>query len=121
MSEHSLSRKRTFRTFRLFPQDRELLLDLGRGRPKILDRHAALLDMNSIAEEMDVPQQEQRNPIRIGIPTVLMNTLSRRAKESGRTFQDVLLMAARHYRKKYPLPKSENRKNDDAPESDGVK
>tara|TARA_R110002096_G_scaffold186749_2_gene365814 strand:- start:203 stop:532 length:330 start_codon:yes stop_codon:yes gene_type:complete len=107
MSEKSILRERNFRTFRLFSQDRELLRRLGEGRPEIPDRHAALLELTAIAEEMEVPQKEKRQPIRVGIPPGLMNTVTRRAEESGNTFQDVLLMAARIYRERFPLPESE--------------
>ena len=110
MPEKSILRERNFRTFRLFSQDRDLLRRLGEGRPEkeIPDRHAALLELNAIAEEMEVPKQEKRQPIRIGVPTALTNTIARRAKESGKTFQDVLLMAARIYRERFPLPESES-------------
>ena len=121
MGEKSLLRKRNFRTFRLFPKEHDLLMNLGRGREEIPDRHAALLELIDIADEMEVPQKEERRAMRVGIPVDLKKVIDRRADESGQTFQDVLLMAVRVYRERYPLEKTENRENIDTPKNEELK
>ena len=94
MTNINLPREGNFRTFRLLPKDRELLQNLGRGRADIEDRHAALLELVQIVREMEVPPKEERQPLRIRIPTGLVNEIGQRADQSGHTAQDILLMAA---------------------------
>lgn len=103
MPDRNLPREGNFRTFRLPPNDRELLQNLGRGRVDIEDRHAALLELVQIVREMEVPPKEERQPLRIRIPSELANEISQRADQSGHTAQDILLMAAQIYRDRYPL------------------
>jgi hypothetical protein len=103
----SSARDRSYRTFRLYLRDRELLRNLGRGRPAIPDRHTALLELVDIVRAMPIPKKEDRQPLRLGLPDDLREVINRRAEETGQTFQDILLMAARNYRDQYPLSEAD--------------
>jgi len=108
VSKNNLQRqeplKRNFRSFRLFPADRSLLQNLGRGNPKVPDRHTALLQLVPIVRDLEIPKKKGREPIRIGIPNELADELTKRSGETGHTVQDILLAAARVYRDRHPLP-----------------
>lgn len=97
-------RNREFRVLRLYPEDYKLLQDLADGRKETPDRHSALLELVEVAKWMDIPRKEERKPIRLGIPIELKEVLEARAEQSKHNVQDILLMAARTYREKYPLP-----------------
>src|SRR5262249_45320404 len=58
MPDRDLPRDRKFVTFRLLPEDRELLQHVGRGRPDIPDRHAAFLALAEIVRRQEYPEEQ---------------------------------------------------------------
>src|SRR5437867_469654 len=106
MSERDLPRERKFVTFRLLPDDRELLRQLGQGRAGIPDRHTAFLHLVEIvrrAEYPEEPPEPERQPLRLGIPTELDDAIKAEVERTGSTYISILLRAAREYRRRYPL------------------
>lgn len=95
-------------TLRLYPNERQLVQDLGRGPEPASDRHHALLDLVPIVEELDLPdiRERARQPIRLGIPDELDAAIRAVMENTGQTYIDVLLVAATEYRKRYPLSPS---------------
>jgi hypothetical protein len=99
-------RYKRYLTLRLFEEDRELLQNLGRGRPEIADRYEAFLEVNQIVQGMEFPdirEKKKRRPIRIAIPQELEATITGIAKATGQPFLTILLEAAREYRRRHPL------------------
>ncbi|MBA2224668.1 hypothetical protein [Thermogemmata fonticola] len=106
MADRDLPRDRKFVTFRLLPDDRELLQNLGRGRADIPDRHAALLELVGIVQRQEYPEEQpepERRSIRLGIPTELDEAIKAEAERTGSTYISLLLRAAREYRRRHPL------------------
>ncbi len=106
MADRDLPRDRKFVTFRLLPEDRELLQNLGRGRADIPDRHAALLELVEIVQRQEYPEEQpepERRSIRLGIPTELDEAIKAEAERTGSTYISLLLRAAREYRRRHPL------------------
>ena len=103
MGERNAPRAGRYLTFRLYEPDRQLLQDLGRMRPGVEDRHAALLELVAIVDELkleDVRGRERR-PLRIRIPEELEQTINRKAEATGQTFLAVLIEAAREYERRH--------------------
>jgi hypothetical protein len=101
MAERNLPRERKFVTFRLLPEDRELLQYLGQGRADIPDRHAAMLELVNIVQRRQYPPdppEPERRSIRLGIPTELDDAIKAEAERTGSTYISLLLRAAREYR-----------------------
>jgi hypothetical protein len=98
-------RNKRYLTLRLFEEDRELLQNLGRGRPEIADRYEAFLEVNEIVQGMEFPdiRKKKRRPIRIAIPQELEATITGIAEATGQPFLTILLEAAREYRRRHPL------------------
>jgi hypothetical protein len=106
MQQRELRRERKFRTLKLLPQDRELLRNIGHGRPDVADRYGALLQLTDIVRNEQIPNEPpepERRSLRLGIPRELDQAVSRLAKRTGRTYISVLLAAARVYRQRFPL------------------
>lgn len=98
-------RNKRYLTLRLFEEDRELVQNLGRGRPEIADRYEAFLEVNEIVQGMEFPdirKKQKRRPIRIAIPEELEATITRIAKATGQPFMTIMLEAVREYRRRHP-------------------
>lgn len=104
LGDLELRKERNFVVFRLFQQERELIRNLGRGSESVADRHQALRDLVPIVEELNLPdiRNLKRKPIRIGIPEDLDAAIREVSERTGQTYTDVLLAAAREYRRRYP-------------------
>jgi hypothetical protein len=95
-----LNRKKI--VLRLPPKDRELLLNLGRGRQDIITRHEALCELASIVKGLDdagvfeIIKKHTRKSYRINVPDELETAILQRASDSE-AFLTILLAAARAY------------------------
>ena len=114
MRKKNLYRDRKFVTFRFFPEDRELLQHIGKGRPEIEDRYEAFLDLAKLVPGLELPNIKdlERRPIRLGIPAELEEIINKKSEETGQPFITILLEAAKVYRRLYPFtpPKKATRK-----------
>ena len=93
-------RDREYRVFRLFEEDRELLRNLGRTLGQSTgstDRYYAFRYLTPIVEHMKLAdiRGRKRQSLRLGIPTELHEAIQKRAEETGQTYTDILLEAAR--------------------------
>jgi hypothetical protein len=106
MADRDLPRDRKFVTFRLLPDDRELLQHLGQGRADIPDRHTAFLELVEIVRRQEYPEEPpepERRSLRLGIPTELDEAIKAEAERTESTYISILLRAAREYRRRHPL------------------
>ena len=92
-------------TLRLLDQDRELILNLAKGRESTPDRHAALCALLPFVQKLSLPdiRQQERSALRVGIPAELEEAIKEVAERTGQPFVAVLLAAAREYRKRFPV------------------
>jgi hypothetical protein len=87
---------------RLPPKDRELLLNLGRGRQDIITRHAALCELVPIVKSLDdtgafeTIKKHNRKSYRVDIPNELEAAIAQRVSDST-AFLTILLTAAKFY------------------------
>lgn len=90
-------------TLRLFEPERQLLQDLGRVRPGVGDRHAALLDLVGVVDDLELPdlRARERRPLRIKVPEELERAINRKVEATGQTFLAVLVAAAREYHRRH--------------------
>ena len=104
MGERNEPRPKVFLTFRLLPEDRQLLQDLGRGREDVEDRHEALCSLEEIVRQLDFPTvtPPNRQPLRLGIPEKLDKTIRAVVAKTGQPYLHVLLAAAAEYRRRFP-------------------
>jgi hypothetical protein len=103
MTRANAPRPGRYITFRLHELDRQLLKDLGRLRPGVEDRHAALLELTGIVNELELEnvRGRERRPLRIRIPEELEQAINRKVEATGGTFLGVLLEAAREYQRRH--------------------
>jgi hypothetical protein len=86
---------------RLWPEDRELLQTLGEGEA---DRYSALCSLTEIVKGLKLPdiRKRKRRPLRLGVPVELDAAIDKVVQATGQTRLDVLLAAAREYRRRHP-------------------
>jgi hypothetical protein len=92
-----------YATFRLHERDRQLLQNLAQVKPGTEDRHAALLDLVAIVDQLkleDVRERERR-PLRFRIPEELEQAINRKVEATGQNFLTVLIEAAREYKRRH--------------------
>ncbi len=90
-------------TFRLHERDRQLLQNLVRVKPGTEDRHAALLELVAIVDQLDLEdvRERERRPLRFRIPEELEEAINRKAEATGQNFLAVLIEAAREYKRRH--------------------
>lgn len=105
MSPRNLAAQKFFKTFRLLPEDRTLLQDLGRGTDGVENRTEALEQLAEVLETMQIPKvgAQDRRALRLGIPLELDTRIREIVEETGQTYIDVLVMAAKEFRKRNPI------------------
>jgi hypothetical protein len=103
MADRNLRRPGRYITFRLHDPERQLLQDLGRVRPGVDDRYAALRNLIPIVEHLEMTdvRERDRRPLRLRIPEDLDQAINRKAGETGQTFLAVLIAAATEYRRRH--------------------
>jgi len=87
------------RVFRLREDDFLLLRDIAKGRD--MPRHAALCKLVDVLKGLEIeraPKKKERSPLRVGIPNKLHAAINKKVNETGRTYTDILLIAARTWR-----------------------
>ena len=111
MTRRNAPRPGRYLTFRLHERDRQLLQDLGRVRPGVEDRHAALLELAGIVDELELEdvRGRERRPLRIRIPEELERAINRKAEATGQTFLAVLIGAAREYERRHTSQRRRDR------------
>jgi hypothetical protein len=111
MTRRNAPRPGHYLTFRLHERDRQLLQDLGRVRPGVEDRHAALLELTEIVDDLELEdvRRRERRPLRIRIPEELEQAIKGKVKATGQTFLAVLIEAAREYERRHTPQRRPNR------------
>ena len=111
MTRRNEPRPGRYLTFRLHERDRQLLQDLGRVRPGVEDRHAALLEIAGIVDELELEdvRGRERRPLRVRIPEELERTINRKAEATGQTFLAVLVAAAMEYERRHTSQRRQDR------------
>lgn len=111
MTARNAPRPGRYITLRLHEKDRQLLQDLGRVRPGVEDRHAALLELAAIVDELDMEdlRGRERRPLRIRIPESLERAIDRKADATGQTFLAVLIAAATEYERRHTSQRRRHR------------
>lgn len=109
MSPRNLAPQKFFKTFRLLPEDRLLLQNLGRGADGIENRREALELLSEVLATMQIPnvKDQNRRALRLGIPLELDTRIRQIVEETGQTYIDVLLLAAQEFRKRNPITPNE--------------
>ncbi|WP_339911809.1 hypothetical protein [Symmachiella dynata] len=92
-------RDRKWVTFRLWPEDRELLRTIADLSDETPDRYTALQQILPIIRDLELEdvREREREPLRLGIPKEVHNALAARSKATGQTITDILLIAVREY------------------------
>ncbi|MFW5690757.1 MAG: hypothetical protein ACOCXY_03005 [Planctomycetota bacterium] len=105
MGKRYLARDRKYTTFRIFPDEKELLQHLGRGPEDAEDRYEALCELTDMVKTLDLPdiRNRERVPFRVGIPIELDAAIRNKVDQTGQPYIAVLLAAAAEYRRRHPV------------------
>jgi len=90
------------RTMHLLEEDYILLRDIAKNRN--MTRYDALCLLQDILPTLQIPLRTKRRSLRLSVPTPLHEAINQKAKETNRTYIEIILIAARAWTEANPLP-----------------